>query len=140
MTSRRTRQLTAVWVLAPLTAGLLSLSTDWALHHDPSADAATAQTSESPAVGRKLALLEYQVRVAAERLHSTRQTMLGVEHTVHVGAARVAAMEKANKTSVSIPPTGGGGAATGTTASPPSVPNPPVAPPPPVVNTTTGAS
>jgi hypothetical protein len=132
-----------VWILAPLTAGLLAVSTHWAIQHNPLATqgtpAAASSAPASPPASPRLSTLQTRLDVAIARYSATRRSLVAVERSLRTGETRLAALRKAQRS--------GRGSATsgGVNALPaprlPSMPAAasPAAPPPPV-STTTGAS
>jgi len=138
MTSRP-RRVGVAWLVAPVAAGTLAFSADWAVQHDPLGAAAKAASSAtSPAATR----LQRRAQLAAGRLQSS-QTALGLlESSVHQQASRLTvlhqdlrAIRTARRTGQPVRLPSGGTAAPAPAAALP----PPVAVPPPV-STTTGAS
>ena len=144
MTDRQERtKFTAVLVLAPLTAGALSLATGWAIDHDPlagsSASASAAAPTSSPGTAStppSLHLVEAKVAAATRRYETARLALLDVERRIHWTSQRVAVLQKKPHGSSAVP--GSGGVAAQVPSVPTSTPAPAPAPPP--VNTTTGAS
>jgi hypothetical protein len=146
MTSRHERnKLTAVWVLAPLTAGLLSVTTTWALDHDPTNSNASSPQAV-PATSTPTALsasamrdIEARVATATRRYERARLSLLDVERRIHLTAQQIASLKKKGASnSGSVPVAGGSSVRVPPAGS--SAPAPAPAPAPPPVNTTTGAS
>ena len=139
MTSRP-RRLGVAWLVAPVAAGTLAFSADWAVQHDPLGPAAAeaAPSATSPAATR----LQRRAQLAAGRLQSS-QTALGLlESSVHRQASRLTvlhqdlrAIRAARRTGQPVRLPSGG-----TAAPAPAAPLPPPVAVPPPVNTTTGAS
>lgn len=142
MTERRS--FAAVWVLAPVTAGVLSVTTGWAIDHAPdvaAANAAPGTPQAIPAPGgvagastsisdESLRELARRVAIATRRYESARLTLLDVERRINANAHRLAAL----RIEARLP------SATGTPARTLPAPIPAPAPSAPPVHTTTGAS
>lgn len=130
MTDRRA--YAAAFVLAPVTAGVLSVSTGWALGHDPRgagspAAPATAPSTTAPPAS-SLAELQARVLAATRRYETARVRLLDAERRIQANVRQLEGMKKADAPSLGAPP--------GDLAQAPSAPAP-AAPP---VSTTTGAS
>lgn len=137
MTSPR-RRVGAAWLVAPVAAGTLAVSADWAVRHDPLAAAPTAQATQSSSTSP----LQRRVQLAASRLQSSQTRVVRLESSVHQQASRLTllhqdlrAIRTARRTGQPVRLPSGGTAAPAPAATLP----PPVAVPPPV-STTTGAS
>jgi hypothetical protein len=133
-----------VWILAPVTAGLLAVSTNWAIEHNPLAAQGTATAASSapvpPPVPPRLRTLQTKLDMAIARYSATHRSLVAVERSLRHGETRLAAVRAAQRSGRGSAP-GSGVRAT----APPRLPALPAAaspsaPPPPHVSTTTGAS
>ena len=138
MTSPR-RRVGAAWLVAPVAAGTLAVSADWAVRHDPlGATPSSAHATQSSSSSR----LQRRVQLTASRLHSSQNRVVRLESSVHAQASQLTllhqdlrAIRTARRTGQPVRLPSGGTAAPAPAATLP----PPVAVPPPV-STTTGAS
>lgn len=129
MTDRRA--YATAFVLAPVTAGVLSVSAGWALGHDPrgaGAPAVPAAASSTAPVPASLAELQAHLLAVTRRYETARVRLLDAERRIQANMRQLEGIKKADTRSF--------GAASGDLAPAPSVPAP-AAPP---VSTTTGAS
>jgi hypothetical protein len=132
-----------LWILAPLTAGLLAVSTNWAIQHNPLAPqgiaAATSSAPAPPPAPPRLRTLQTKLDVAIARYSATHRSLVAVERSLRHGETRLAALRAAQRSGRGVAPSGG------VRVAPPRLPPmpaaaSPAAPPPPQVSTTTGAS
>lgn len=133
-----------VWILAPVTAGLLAMSTNWAIEHNPLATqgiaAAASSAAAPPPAPPRLRTLQTKLDLAIARYSATHRSLVAVERSLRHGETRLAALRAAQRSGRGSAPNGG----VRVTAQPRLPPMPaaasPAAPPPPRVSTTTGAS
>jgi hypothetical protein len=136
-----------VWILAPATAGLLAVSTNWAVQHNPLATQGTAAAAPSapapPPAPARLRALQTRLDVAIARYSETHRSLVAVERSLQHGEARLATLRAAQRSGRGSTP--GGRLRDPAAPRLPSMPAStlPAAPPaaaPPSVSTTTGAS
>ena len=95
MTSLPRRRAMVTWMLAPLAAGTLALSTEWALGHDPLANATVSMTSSQPAPSRSATdvVLWRQATRAARQLETARISLIRLEQTLRKRSVDLARLE-----------------------------------------------
>jgi hypothetical protein len=132
------RRHVAMWILAPLSAGVFGVSTSWAIQHDPLAKTAASAPAPSPIPqAPRLRALEIRLDAATAQYNATRRALLAVEDSLRRGDIRLAGLRR-------VPTSGtvSSGASVGQASPPAGTPHAAAlgtaAPPP--VNTTTGAS
>jgi hypothetical protein len=139
------RRHAALWLIAPVAAGVFGVTTDWAVRHNPLADKAEAAPATTPQASADAAPrgpegLEAKLAAATKRYAATRQDLLALEHSLRRGAAELASLRGGSAAATS------GSSRPVTPQAPPAAPAPPPAPPaappapPPPVDTSTGAS
>ena len=135
-------RMTPTLLVAPLAAGVLLVTTDWALQHRPPQPSATAAAGspDSTAVAQPgSSPLRRQATVAAHRLAADQSRLLRLETVMRSRAVQVAQVEASlrRRTSLTVPaqvPAAGA-----PLPQPAPAPLPALAPAPPV-QATTGAS
>jgi hypothetical protein len=131
-----------IWVLAPVTAGVLAVSTHWAIQHNPlatqSAAAAVSSAPAPPPAQPRLRALQAKLDLAIARYSEAHRSFVAVERSLRHGEARLADLRAAQRSASRSALSGGV-----TVPAVPGLSSTPAAPPPaaaPPVSTTTGAS
>jgi uncharacterized membrane protein YgcG len=110
----RTRRTAALWVLAPVSAYALSITTSWAIHHDPLAGATEADATGDRAPDPMVARLHAQLTRETKQFNHTRTTLLQLEREAKQRARQVTDLQRANaarRAAASSGSTGSGGSA-----------------------------